>query len=198
MPLIVYGGRGGRRRRVMFKKIVSFFFRCLVPIAYWSYGIEGVNALLLILPAKRIVPTLRRFGAAIGENAIIHSPLIIHNAGEDYRNLTIGSHCYVGREVFFDLKDKVTLGDRVTLSMRVTLITHTEVGASRLSKTVTASHAPIHIDSDAYLGANATVLEGVHVGEASLIGAASVVLKDVPPRVLVAGNPAKEIKSLHD
>ena len=180
----------------MLKQTVIYFFRCLIAVAYWSYRIEGVNALLLIMPAKLIVPTLRRFGATIGENAIIHSPLIIHNAGENYRNLILGNGCYLGRDILLDLKDKIHIGDRVTLSMRVTLITHTDAGESDAKKVIRPSHTPISIDAGSYLGANVTVLQGVHIGNGSIVGAASVVLHDVSPRTVAAGNPAKEIKRI--
>ena len=182
----------------MFKKIVYCFFRFLIAVAYWSYRIEGVNALFLIMPAKLIVPTLRRFGAVIGENALIHSPLVIHNAGENYGNLTLGNDCYLGRDILLDLKDKIHIGDRVTLSMRVTLITHTDVGESDAKKVITPSHAPLSIDVGAYLGANVTVLQGVRIGSGSVVGAGCVVLHDVPPRTIAAGNPAKEIKRIDE
>ena len=180
----------------MLKKIACLFFRFFIVMAYQSYRIEGVNALLLFMPAKLIIPTLRKYGASIGEDTVLHSPLVIHNAGEDYRNLIIGSHCYFGREVFFDLKEKVLIGDRVTLSMRVTLITHTDVGDSDTKLAIPITQAPIRIDSGAYLGANVTVLQGVKIGAGAAVGAGSVVLHDVPARMLAAGHPAKVIKPI--
>lgn len=50
----------------------------------------------------------------------------------------------------------------------------------------------------ASIGANATILPGVEIGEGSLVGAGSVVVDDVPPRTVVAGNPARVIKSVED
>ncbi len=182
----------------MVKKIISLFFRCLISIAYWSYRIEGVNALLLIMPAKLIAPTLRKYGATIGEDVIIHSPLIIHNAGENYANLLVGGKTYLGRAVFFDLKERIDIGERVTLSMRTTLITHTDAGESKVSKQMPPSSAPVRIDSDAYLGANVTVLQGVHIGESSVIGAGSIVLHDVSSFAVAVGNPCKEIRKLSE
>lgn len=180
----------------MLKKIIQFFFRALITVAHKSYGIEGINALLLIMPAKLIVPTLRKYGASVGEDTVIHSPLTIHNAGNDYRNLRIGSHVYFGREVFLDLKEKITISDRVTLSMRVTVLTHTDVGESDGKKALPPSQAPVLIDSGAYLGANVTVLQGVTVHRGAVVGAASLVLKDIPPQVLAAGHPARVLRNL--
>ena len=182
----------------MLKKTVVLFFRALVTAAYWSYRIEGVNALLLILPAKLIVPTLRRYGAQIGEDVIIHSPLIIHNAGESYGNLSIGSKSYFGRAVFLDLKEKIEISERVTISMRTTLLTHTDAGESRVSQMIPPSAKPVKIAADAYLGANVTILEGINIGESSVIGAGSIVLHDVPAFTVAAGNPCREIRQLRE
>jgi acetyltransferase-like isoleucine patch superfamily enzyme len=54
----------------------------------------------------------------------------------------------------------------------------------------------VHLKAKAKVGANATLLPNVTVGENSLIGAGSVVTKDVPPNVIVAGNPAKVIRAI--
>ena len=70
----------------MLKTIIRSLFRFLIAAAHAGYGIEGINALLLIMPAKLIIPTLRRYGASIGEDSILHSPLVIHNAGNSYHN----------------------------------------------------------------------------------------------------------------
>ena len=177
------------------KTLAQWLFRCLITAARLSYGVEGINALLLFMPSKLIVPTLRKYGAIIGEGVVIHSPLIIHNANPDYRNLVIGEHCYLGRAVFLDLKEKIILGERVTVSMRVTFITHTDAGESKISKLLPPSSAEIRIDSDAYIGASATILQGIKIGEKAIVGAASLVRKDVAANGVVAGNPAQSIHS---
>lgn len=56
---------------------------------------------------------------------------------------------------------------------------------------------PIVIDDNVWLGANVTVLKGVHIGMNSLIGAGSVVTKDIPANVVAAGNPCRTIKNLN-
>lgn len=181
----------------MIKNAVKFLFSLLISLAYTAYKIEGVNALLLIMPAKLIVPTLRKYGARIGENAILHSPLIIHNAGENYKNLILGNNVYLGRAVFLDLKDKILIHDRVTVSMRVTVLTHTDAGESRAAQKIPVSQKAVEIHSDVYIGANATLSEGVKIGERAVVGACSLVRHSVAPDIVVAGIPAKEIKKVH-
>jgi len=54
----------------------------------------------------------------------------------------------------------------------------------------------VHLKKNAKIGANATLLPGVIIGENSLIGAGSVVTKDVPPNMIIAGNPARVIREI--
>lgn len=61
-----------------------------------------------------------------------------------------------------------------------------------------ASAVPVIVEDDVLIGANAVIIEGVHVGRGAVIGAGSVVLNDVPENAVVAGNPARIIKQQKD
>lgn len=171
--------------------------RVLIWMAYAAYKAEGINALLLVMPAKFITPTLRKYGATIGEDVEIHSPLLVHNAsaepGKHYGNLRIGNDCYFGRDVFFDLKDTLEFEDRVTVSMRVTFVTHTDVGKSPLAERMPPNHAPILIRRGAYIGAGATVLQGVEIGAEAIVGAGALVRHPVSRGGVVGGVPAQAL-----
>ena len=183
----------------MIRAMVKFLFQILIWLAYAAYKVEGLNALFLIMPAKFIAPTLRKYGARIGERIQIHSPLIIHNASEEsgkhYAHLVIGDDCYFGRDVFFDLKDEICIEDCVTVSMRVTFITHTDVGHSSVAERMPPSCAPIVLQRGAYIGAGATVLQGVKVGEEAIIGAGALVDKSVAGKSAYGGVPAHLLNS---
>jgi acetyltransferase-like isoleucine patch superfamily enzyme len=56
-------------------------------------------------------------------------------------------------------------------------------------------HADTHIGRNCFIGANAIVLAGVHIGDECIVGSGAVVTKDVPPHSIVAGNPARIIRS---
>ena len=58
------------------------------------------------------------------------------------------------------------------------------------------AHAPIVIEDDVFVGMEALILKGVTVGEGAVVGAGSVVTQDVPPRAVVAGNPAQVVREL--
>jgi acetyltransferase-like isoleucine patch superfamily enzyme len=182
----------------MMRKIVQWTFRLLVWSAYRAYRAEGLNAVFQILPAKILAPTLRRYGAEIGRNVEMHTPVTFHNVSDGsiqhYSNLQIGSDCYFGREVFFDLAERIVIEDKVTVSMRVMLLTHTHAGSSPLSDVgLRPSYAPIFLRRGCYLGAGAIILPGRTIGEQAIVGAGAVVTHDVPAHAVVAGVPARVI-----
>jgi acetyltransferase-like isoleucine patch superfamily enzyme len=182
-------------------RLLYFLFRMWARVFATIYGGEGINIPLMFMPTQAIAPVLRTFGARIGADVRFLSPLIIHNSsaarGRYYENLRVGDHCYLGRELFLDLQDTIFIEDEVTISHRVMILTHTDSGASPLKdSSLPASQSPVTIRRGAYIGANVTILEGVEIGEASIVGAGAVVTRSVPPATVVAGVPARVIKTL--
>lgn len=185
----------------MLRRLAVFLFRLAVGLSYGAYKAEGINGLLLVLPAKLIAPVLRKHGAKIGERVVMHSPLIIHNAdervGRHYHKLIVGNDCYLGRDLLLDLKDQIFLESKVTLSMRVALITHTDVGESPLrDEVLRPTQAPIVLRRGAYVGAGAMILQGVEIGESAVVGAGAVVVDSIPAHTVAVGVPAKVVRAL--
>lgn len=89
------------------------------------------------------------------------------------------THCYM-----------IEIGDDVTMSIRVTLMAHDASTKKILGYTKIGR---IHIGNHVFIGANATVLPGVTIGDYAVIGAGSVVTHDVPPHLVAAGVPAQVI-----
>lgn len=173
--------------------------QCRVVLAYRIWGIDGATRLLLFCDNAYTEYVLKKFGAAIGPASDLHSPLSIHNAQRDYTHLTIGQQCHVGQEVFLDLCDAIILEDCVTISMRVMILTHTDVGKSPLRESnLPPRHLPVVIKRGAYVGAGVIILQGVTIGERSVIGAGAVVVDSIPPHSIAVGVPARVIKSLDD
>ena len=179
-------------------QLLYFLFRLWARLFALIYGGEGVNIPLMFMPTKSIAPTLRRYGAKIGERVRFRSPLVIHNSAPNrrryYRNLSVGNDCYFGRELFLDLQDRIEIEDNVTISHRVMILTHTDAGASPLKDdAIATSQAPVIIRRGAYVGANVTILEGVEIGEKSIVGAGAVVTRSMPAGAIVVGVPAKPL-----
>jgi acetyltransferase-like isoleucine patch superfamily enzyme len=163
------------------------------------YGYEAINLLLRITPSFLTIAVLRHFGAMIGTGVRIQAPFMIHNADQTepiYTNLTIGNDCYLGRDCLFDLMGKISIGNKVTISHRAVLNTHTHAGKSPLrNKQLKVSKGDINILDGVYIGSNVTVLECVSIGANSIIGAKSLVNKDISDGFTAFGVPCKMIKS---
>lgn len=111
-------------------------------------------------------------------------------------NIHFGARAFVNaNSVFLDCAE-IVIGDDFQCGPGVQLLTpeHPLDAAERRSGVESAR--PIRIGNDVWIGGGAVVLAGVTVGDRSVIGAGSVVTKDVPADVVVAGNPARIIKRL--
>ena len=171
--------------------IIILFTRLL----NWFYGYEAINILFRISPSRYTISILRHFGAKIGKGVRIKAPFMIHNADQVellYSNLAIGDDCYIGRDCIFDLMDKINIGEKVTISHRAVLNTHTNAGKSPIAnKTLINTSGEIKINDGAYLGSNVTVLESVVIGSQSIIGAKSLVNRNIQDHVIAFGVPCK-------
>ena len=135
---------------------------------------------------------LREFLSGIGEGVVIQ-PIFMCDYGYNIRlgrNVFINYHC-----VFLDCA-RIDVGDDVQIGPAVQLYTaqHSIDPAGR--RTGLESASPIHIGKNVWIGGGAIILPGVTIGDNSVIGAGSVVIRDVPPAKVVVGNPARVIRSL--
>jgi len=180
--------------------LIKMIIFAIATVLKSTFGYEGVNLLFRVSPSRLIIAVLRKYGAEIGSCVRIQSPFLIHNADQRepiYSNLTIGDNCYIGRDCIFDLMEKITIGNQVTISHRAVLNTHTNAGKSPLAKhKLKSSVGAINIKDGAYLGINVTILESTNVGEKSIVGACSLVNKDIPGEVAAFGVPAKIYKAV--
>lgn len=88
----------------------------------------------------------------------------------------------------------ITIGNRVSIADNVYLINSSGPNKSKLKKVYPRKIGKINIEDDAWIGAKAIIFPGVRIGKMSIVGAGSVITKDVEDYVVVAGNPAKIIK----
>jgi galactoside O-acetyltransferase len=110
-------------------------------------------------------------------------------------NITIGRTVFIGYECAFTGHAAIDIADQVMIAHKVNLVTAGHpVEPDKRRKYITA--APIKIETNVWIGAGATVLPGVHIGEGAVVAAGAVVTRDVPPATLVAGVPATVIRNL--
>lgn len=125
-------------------------------------------------PGSRLGKRVLIYGSGevtIGSNVLLNGPWI----GCE-RSITIGDDCLISDCIFAD-------SDYHNLEPH---LRHCPPGPK--------VSAPIVLDRNVWIGARATVMKGVHIGEDSVVGLGSIVRKSVPPRVVVIGNPQQIVK----
>lgn len=122
-----------------------------------------------------------------------------------YSGVRIGNSCQILNRVegFGSEPWLIEIGNNVTIAAGVYLLTHD--GASRLFRNTIVNSSPfgnrfgrISILDNCFIGVNSVVLPGITIGPNSIVGAGSVVSKNVPPNTVVGGNPAKELSNLDE
>jgi len=119
---------------------------------------------------------------------------------EIQKNARIGKNCKISSHTF--ICEGVTIEDNVFVGHNVTFINDKYPRATANDGQLqTEDHwtcVPTTVKTGASIGSSATLLCGITVGENAVVGAGSVVTKDVPPKAVVAGNPAKIIRYIDD
>lgn len=151
--------------------------------------------------------SLQRPSIRIDKSTIVNGELLTFAHGGQ---ITIGSFCFVGRNTFIWSASRIAIGDRVLISHGVNIfdnLTHPLSATERhhqFTSLLTVGHPKqldldekeIVIEDDALICAGAVILRGVTIGRGAVVGAAAVVTKDVPAWTVVAGNPARVIRTL--
>jgi acetyltransferase-like isoleucine patch superfamily enzyme/quercetin dioxygenase-like cupin family protein len=112
------------------------------------------------------------------------------------RFINIGKHVFINHTCSFLDMGGITLQDHVLIGPRVNLVTENHPLALAERRAMLCQ--PILIKRNAWIGAGATILPGVTIGENSVVAAGAVVAKDVPDNVVVGGVPAKILKGIAD
>jgi acetyltransferase-like isoleucine patch superfamily enzyme len=144
---------------------------------------------------------------AIGENTVIRGELLVFAHGG---RIKIGQWCFVGEGTRLWSARSIAIGNRVMISHNVNVFdnqTHPLEPAARHEhfraimesghpRKIDLGEADVCIEDDAWIAAGAIVLKGTTIGHGAIVGAGAVVTRSVPPFTVVAGNPAKIIKTL--
>ncbi len=169
----------------------------------------------MLLDAKAVVHPMasvqnirkHRDAIRVGANTHLKGELLTFAHGGE---ISIGEYCFVGEQSHIWSAAHISIGDRVLISHNVNIfdsLTHPVNPRERhrhYRQIITSGHpvsidlgeAPVRIRNDVWIGCLSIVLGGVTIGEGAIVGAGSVVSKDVPPFTIVVGNPARVVREL--
>jgi acetyltransferase-like isoleucine patch superfamily enzyme len=130
------------------------------------------------------------FGETLDKATVLNPPFQTDFGAHTF----IGKHVFINRDCFFVDLGGVYIEDNALIGPRAMLISvgHNEEPAHRRDLVLKS----VRIKQGAWLGANVTVLPGVTIGENAIVGAGAVVTKDVPANTVVAGVPAKILRTI--
>ena len=128
------------------------------------------------------------FGDNLGEGAYVAAPI----QGACLDRIKMGKNVMINSNLLAMARGGITIEDDVQIAANVQLLTNNHDPYERM----VLPCKPILIKKGAWIGAGATILPGICIGEHAIVGAASVVTKDVPDCAVVVGNPAKVVKML--
>lgn len=139
-------------------------------------------------------------GFTTGFNCRIDA-LNINNLGEKYL-IEIGENVEINDEVHIGATEKIIIEDNVLIASKVYISDHNhgsykgdeQDSPMSIPKERKIHSSPIKIEKNVWIGELCCILQGVTIGEGSIIGAMSVVTKDIPPYTIAVGSPAKLIK----
>jgi len=143
---------------------------------------------------KRRQEILHQFLAEIGDDCYIEPPL----------HANWGKHTHLGDNVYanFNLTlvddTHIYIGDYVQIGHNVTIATAGHPIEPQRRKKSIQFNIPVHIGDNVWIGANSVILPGVTIGENSVIGAGSIVNKDIPNDVVAVGNPCRVLRPINE
>lgn len=136
---------------------------------------------------------LKQMFAEIGEGCYIETPFYANWGG---RHVHFGKNVYANFGLTLVDDGEIFVGDNVLFAPHVTLASATHPIHPELRRKQAQYNLPIHIGNNVWIGACSVILPGVTIGDNSVIGAGSVVTKDIPADVVAVGNPCKILRPI--
>ena len=136
---------------------------------------------------------LREMFAEIGDGCYIEPPLHANWGG---RHVHFGKHVYSNFHLTLVDDTDIYVGDYTMFGPNVTVATAGHPILPILREQVYQYNMPVVIGRNCWIGAGAILLPGVHIGDGTVIGAGSVVTKDIPANVVAVGNPCRVLRPI--
>ena len=138
---------------------------------------------------------IKEMFAEAGEGCYIEPPFYANWGG---RHVHLGNHVYANFGLTCVDDTHIYIGDHTMMGPNVNLATANHPLLPELREKAYQYNLPIHIGKNCWLGAGVIVVPGVTIGDNTVIGAGSVVTKDIPANSLAVGNPCRVLRELND
>ncbi len=145
--------------------------------------------------AEKREALLKEMFAEIGEGCYIEPPLHSNWGGH---NVHFGNHVYANFNLTLVDDTHIYVGDNTMLGPNVVIATAGHPIEPSLREKAYQYNIPVRIGSNCWLGAGVIVLPGITIGDNTVVGAGSVVTKDLPPNVVAVGNPCRVLRPISE
>lgn len=197
-----------RMLRAGLKRIYFFYSYCITVLKFWLNGVEFDSSVRAYgIPRVNIGPNAK---CKIGEDFAFKSGKTFNQIGRPqptYFTVRYNGELIIGNNVAISntaivCEKRITIGNNVRIGANVVIYDSDFHSLDIIKRTSTHEdrsdiiRKPVVIEDGVFIGAHAIILKGVTIGKNSIVGAASVVTRNIPPNEIWAGNPAVFVKSL--
>ena len=135
-------------------------------------------------------------GITIDDHVYLKDRVYLDTENKDTGYITVGDHVYIGTGTTLHGHKGLEIGDNALLAQNITLTPYSHIYADPNANIITqGGHCEkVTIGRDSYIGMGCCIMYSGSIGEGSIVGAGSVVVKPIPPYSVAVGNPARVIK----
>ena len=173
-----------------------------------EFAMNSVHASDLVVRFTSHCTAQNKYDIVIGKRCEIKGQLFSFDGGK----ILIGNNVFMNYNSFIGSMEAVTIGNDVIIATNVRIFDNNNHPTSPTQREMMshndfygelwtwkyAEHKPVVIGDNVWIGEFSAILKGVTIGKGSIVASHSVVTKDVPPYVIVAGNPARVVKRLEE